>query len=97
MVCLMRTCCLLLKKMYQTTDHTAINGLVNTIPGKRSLRLAGGLFVSRVSLWTAVFTGNTGLMTSLVGRLALVVVTRRPPEKKRGQKRHMKTLIFFGH
>ena len=49
------------------------------VPGKRSLRLAGGLLVSMVSLCTAVLTGNTGLMISLKGRLALALVTRRPP------------------
>lgn len=48
-------------------------------PGKTSFKLAGGLLLSSVSLYSAFFTGGTGFITSFMGSLALAVATLGAP------------------
>ena len=59
-----------------------IAGKGKYIPGNISLRLAGGLLVSRVSLWLAVLTGITGLMINLSGSLIVAVQILIAPTKE---------------
>ena len=52
------------------------------LPGKISFKLAGGLFVSSVSLWLAVFTGGAGFTINFNGSLIVAVVILTAPEKQ---------------
>lgn len=65
--------------------HVTSEGL----PGKRLRRLTGGLLVSIVSLWLAIFEGWPGRQINFRGSLNLHWVTRGMPEIKREKCRVM--------
>ena len=48
--------------------------MIKCLPGKISFKLAGGLLVSRVSLWLAFFTGGTGLTINFSGSFIVAVL-----------------------
>jgi hypothetical protein len=52
------------------------------LPGNISLRFAGGLFVSRVNLYSAVLTGNTGFTINFKGNFTMAVATLGAPERQ---------------
>lgn len=60
-----------------------------SLPGKRLRRLTGGLLVSIVSLWLAIFEGWPGRQTNFRGSLNLHWVTRGMPGRKREKCRVM--------
>lgn len=55
--------------------------MIGHLPGNISFKLAGGLLVSNVTLYSAVFTGSTGLMTNFSGSLIVAVATLGAPVK----------------